>query len=776
MNRLVSVLFGALALLVTVSPLTAQDQQVLENGLIRVTFDQHTGRFQAMPLAGGLQVHNAGVAFQVNGTKVVAGQASRVTVMRERFHDPIGEGQRLVVQYTFTAGVPNVRYELGLYSGKPWLSATAYFPPGDYALGDLSVVEGKIRAASAFRARVYVNSGTTGGNSGVWDLGIKAWSSANLSAWYEPNLEDALCAGFYSFYRASSSVDSQYLAPDEIGMSAVAHYNGYKPQGGELRSESLLLNFGRDPVAMLEQWADAAVKVVHPRFIADTQTSLDSTWYIYGDKITEADTLEQARLLKNSILYGYGIKLFGLGEWQLQRFEPGDLADHFGFGEDQVDRKVLPHELKWLSEQLEQLGFVTAFGANYAYAAPQSTLAKRKVSWVMFNDLSRPDCGYPIDYTDPDAQKWLYDIAHQTTDYKSVVWWDDFDGGPHRGPLHDPTKVMGFEDIREGLKTIRRAIGPDVSMDHFCCGPFFTYVGLADRVRVGEDTRALGDFEGFKAMARQLSTNFMLHQRFWINDPDPVFVGGRDMVHDPGTGPLPPDAADLAEVRMRLQHEVATGSYISLGETPADWDSERLHLLTLALPSYGQAARPLDLFINTPAEVYDLNVKASWDSWHVVMLQNWNNSRKSYDIDFAQLGIPTGRTCLVYRFWDQTFLGEYRRQLSLSAGAREGETYLIREAPAHPWVLSTDMHLTQGGVDLPEVNWDATGCQLTGKAARHAGAEGRVVVYAPEGYHLSSASAPYLVEKQPSGAELIRLDLKFQSATLPWSVSFSALR
>ena len=772
MNKRITALLSAIVFLLAAGPLIAQDEQVLDNGIVRVTFDQHAGSFQAVPLAGGMRLSEAGLSFQVEGKKILGREATHITVKRERFQDPVGEGEKLVVQYAFAAGLPGVRYELSLYAGKPWLSATSYFAPGDYALGDVAVVEGKVRVSSAFKTRVYFNNGSAGGDSGVWDMGVRAWSSANLSAWYEPNLERALCAGFYSFYRASSSVDSQYLAPGMIGISAVAHYHGYKPQGGELRSESLLLDFGQDPVGMLEEWADAAVKVVHPHFIADTRTSLDSTWYVYGDKITEADTLDQARLLKNSILYGYGVKMFGLGEWQLQRFEPGDLADHFGFGEDQVDRKVLPHGLKWLSEQLEDLGFDVAFGANYAYAAPESTIAKRKVPWIMWNDLSRPDFGYPIDYTHPDAQKWLYDIAHQTTDYKAVVWWDDFDGGPQRGPLHDPTKIMGFEDIREGLKTIRRAVGPDVSMDHFCCGPYFTYVGLADRVRVGRDTAALGDFEGFKAMAQQLSSNFMLHQRFWINDPDPVYLGGRDSVHDPGTGPLPPDRANLAEVRMRLQNEVASGSYISLGENLADWDAERLHLLTLVLPSYGQAAKPIDLFLDTPAEVYDLNVKTSWDSWHVVMLQNWNASGKSYDIRFAKLGLDSSKGYLVYRFWDQTFLGEYHDQVTLWAGGRDGETYLIREVPSHPWVLSTDMHLTQGGVELPEVKWEEEEKQLHGIAARHPGAEGNLVVYVPNGYKVKHASGAYQEEQQPSGADIVHLKLVFHDSTTPWSLTF----
>ena len=753
----------------------AQGQEVLDNGLVRIVFDQGTGRFQALPItSGGLKLYDAGPAFQVAARKISTRDATRVEVRRENFEDPLGRGEKLVITYTYAVGVPSLRYELSLYAGRPWVSATAYLERGDYALGDVAVVEAKVNVHSAFKTRAYVNEGSAGGNSGVWQMGMRKWESANLSVWYEPHVEEALGLGFFSFYRAGSSVNSQYLGPNEIGLTAVAHYKGYKPKEAEIRSESALLDFGHDPLLMLEEWADAAVKVVHPQFIHDVQTSDVNPWFIYGDKVSEENTLKECALLKKTILPGYGVKVISTGEWQEQRLGPGDLADHYGFGEDREDNSLYPHGVKWLSSQIEDLGLLVSFGGNYAYAAPESTIAKKHVPWIVWDDRSRIDFGYPIDFTDPEAQKWLYEVAHRTSEYKGALWWDDFDGGPHQGVLHDSTKIMGFEDIREGIKTIRRAVGPTVLIHRVCCGPYFSYVGLADRVRVGDDTHGLGDFEGLKAMARQLAANFMLHQRFWINDPDAVFVGGRNSVHNPGAGPLGADRNTTTEVRMRLQYQVTTGGFITIGENLADLqDPERLRLLTLVLPSYGQAARPLDMFIHTPPEVYDLKVNTAWDTWHVMMLQNWNECDKTYEIRFTKLGLDERRSYLVYRFWDQAFMGEYRGQAELSARRHEGETYVIRETPSHPWVLSTDLHLTQGGVELPDVKWDEGGKALSGVAARHPGADGHVVVYAPSGYSASSASLPYQVEREPSGAEVIRLAVKFQDRTTPWSVTFS---
>jgi len=380
------------------------------------------------------------------------------------------------------------------------------------------------------------------------------------------------------------------------------------------------LNLGKDPLGILEQWADTAVKVVQPRFLRDTETGELNTWFIYGNKVTEEETVRQAKLLRESILWGYGIKVVGPGEWQLQP-PGGDTGDALGSGEEREDPSLFPHGVKGLIERLHSVGLEVNFGANYAYAALGSTLVEKHVPWLVWDDRSQINFGYPIDYTDPQAQKWLYDIAHRARDYNATAWWDDVDGGPTQGTLHDPSKIMQYEDIREGIKVIRQAIGPDVLIERTCCGTYFTYLGLADRVRVGDDSFALGDFEGLKRVARQLAANYMLHQRFWINNPDALFVGGGGAVHNPGGGPVGTDPSTRAEVRMRLQNQLLTGGFVTIGENMADINAERLHWLTLVLPPYGQAARPLDLFVHTPPEIYDLKVKTNWETWHVLMLQ-----------------------------------------------------------------------------------------------------------------------------------------------------------
>ena len=496
---------------------------------------------------------------------------------------------------------------------------------------------------------------------------------------------------------------------------------------------------------------------------------------MYGDQTTQEDTLKQARLLKDSVLPGYGIKIVTTGEWQLQHTKPGDVGDSLGFGENAVDKRLYPDGIKWLVDRIRALGLEASFGANYAYAAPQSALVQKNVPWIVKDDWTRLNFGYPIDFTNPEAQRWLYGLAHRVAEYGAVEWWSDFNGGPTRGKLYDPKEIMGFEDVRQGLRVIRNAVGPHVLMEPACCEQdYFAFVGLVDRARTGQDMVALGNFEGLEAIARQLAGTYMLHQRFWINNSDPLYVGGRDYDHNYGSGPLAADAALRNEVRIRLQLQLTTGSFVTIGQNMEDFDAERMHLLTLVLPTYGQAARPVDMFIHSTPQEYDLPIKTDWDSWHVLVLQNWTDESKRYSIRFSKLGLSDSKRYLVYRFWDQSWVGEFRRGVDLQVADRTGETYAIREVPAHPWVLSTDMHLTQGAVELQGVKFDRASHELTGRASRHVGAEGHVVIYVPRGYTVRSGSGDYSVEKLPSGAAIVRLHLRFKEAAIQWALEFRA--
>ncbi|HWM67930.1 MAG TPA: hypothetical protein VNO35_15175 [Steroidobacteraceae bacterium] len=743
----------------------------LLGGGIQVTADRDRRTFDASADGSSIRLESVGPAIEINGKRLTTADSVSSRAVRQQFEDVIGRGEELVIDYRFAGDLPRLRYEIKRYDGHAWLGVSARLSGGGYRLGDVELISGKIRISNAFEARVYFNTGVAGGGTGVWPLGMRRWNSDTLSSWYSPSRHDSLTLGFYSFQRAATSVTSQYQSYSEIRVSAAAHYNDYQPEQ-ELQTESLLINFAQDPLQALEQWVDASVQVVHPHFNADTRTSVDNTWYAIGDKASADFGLSQAQLLRKTPLFDYGVDFFELGEWQRQRNAPGDYGDALGFGESEVDDTLYPKGVAHLCKAYHDLGFGCSFGANYAYAAHSTSTAAAKPPWLNTNDLSKPFYGYPIDFTHPDAQKWLFDLYHTGAQIDAGWIWSDFDGGPRQGALYDKTKIRGFEDIRAGIQTIRKAVGPTALIHRFCCGPYFTYVGLVDRVRTGDDVRGIGDWLGLQEVVRALASTYMLHGKFWINDPDPLLIGAREYVHNYGAGPIPPDPAIVNEVRMRMMLQVASGSFLTIGENLEDFTPESLQKLTQVLPSYGQAARPLDLFVHTTPEVFDLRVQVPWDTWHVLMLENWNEADKEYPIRFREMGLDENKSYLVFSFWDQRFVGEYRGNVGLRAARHTGETYAIREVPDHPWVLGTNMHLTQGAVELQSVRYDGSSGRLSGTASRHAGAKGQLVIYAPPGFQLRDGSEGASAQRQASGASVITVPLSFAAKAKDWTVRF----
>jgi hypothetical protein len=82
------------------------------------------------------------------------------------------------------------------------------------------------------------------------------------------------------------------------------------------------------------------------------------------------------------------------------------------------------------------------------------------------------------------------------------------------------------------------------------------------------------------------------------------------------------------------------------------------------------------------------------------------------------------------------------------------------------------MHLTQGGVELRDVQYNRSTGSLSGIAERHPGAEGHVVVYVPGGYKILSASGEYREGSHPAEGKIVYLQLNFAKKTVPWSVIF----
>ena len=93
------------------------------------------------------------------------------------------------------------------------------------------------------------------------------------------------------------------------------------------------------------------------------------------------------------------------------------------------------------------------------------------------------------------------------------------------------------------------------------------------------------------------------------------------------------------------------------GDRLYDLDAARLAILTKVLPTYGEAARPLDLFEKDRPELFALPIRTDFGSWWLVGYFNWDEEAEvTRDLVVSRLGLESATPYLAYDFWEQRLL------------------------------------------------------------------------------------------------------------------------
>jgi hypothetical protein len=116
--------------------------------------------------------------------------------------------------------------------------------------------------------------------------------------------------------------------------------------------------------------------------------------------------------------------------------------------------------------------------------------------------------------------------------------------------------------------------------------------------------------------------------------------------------------------------------------------------------------RPLDLFpIFEMRPVWDLKISRPFGQWDVVALFNWQDEDRDISVSLAELGLAEGEY-VGWEFWTATDLGTVLDELSVPVPAHSVRLVSLHGKTDHPQFLSTDRHVTQGGVSLTDCVWE----------------------------------------------------------------------
>jgi hypothetical protein len=277
-------------------------------------------------------------------------------------------------------------------------------------------------------------------------------------------------------------------------------------------------------------------------------------------------------------------------------------------------------------------------------------------------------------------------------------------------------------------------------------GPGVNVIGLVDGCRLSDD--------GFQP--ETLANRSSYEGVVWRNDPDHCDILGSWLMDQNATMPVFGLGAPVS-VRSIVRPaicSIAGGVLMVSDKLEVYKDNQNLEGMKRSAP----------VLPTVPGQLYDASHNAAtwwlqeidrpFDHWFVLSRIQWAQKREkewkfdlkgipAQEVKFADLGLAADRDYLVFEFWSQKFLGKFQSGFTAPAmGTNNGmAVFAIREARAHPWVISTTRHLSQGGVDLTDARWDAASQDLSGKSAVVGGDPYVMTVHLPRGFKLQSAEA-----------------------------------
>jgi alpha-galactosidase len=664
-------------------------------------------------------------------------------------------------------------------------------PAGGLFLGDDPAKDKILENGSNLYLDVMVNLFNAGSRPPApsWLISGKSVSDFSSIIFDAPTGRSAL-AGFLSgeevglisagFERARSGRDGMRRGFSDYGASW--KYRPPLPADRAFESAPLYLDFFADsPFTALTDYGRALGQWTGARpWSGDVPTG----WNSWGEYIHD---INEEVILKNLDFAAARFLPFGM-----KYFQVDDGYSPF-WGDWYADPVKFPHGMKWLADRIREKGMIPGLWIAPFCADTRSRTFREHPEWFLPRRGLIPRFMIEkdmrvLDLTKPEAKEHLRRVIRQyvhewgyqwiKTDFAYYILYYS------RLPETDRTVP---EVYREGMRIIKEEAGPDA----FVLGiglTGFNY-GLVDGQRITLDNMPgwsnergmfswskLAFAQGLVPTARTVARRYWLNYGVWINHPDLIYFNN-DRWPEWGKAPLTFDESLCFASLAGL-----TGGIVKIGDKLVDMTDREVDVTRRLLPVYQATARPLDLFEMETPEKWDQKVKTDFESWDVLGLFNWGENwagreripegTRTIRVDLASLGLDPAVPYLVFDFWNEKFLGEFSGSVGLELAPRTCRVLALRRRPAHPWFLSYNRHLSQGGVELRSVKWDEERKALAGEQDAVPGFEYHVYFYAPENYAAASAKVDGTKAVVERDGEVVNMRFKPDGKRVRWEVVF----
>jgi alpha-galactosidase len=546
--------------------------------------------------------------------------------------------------------------------------------------------------------------------------------------------------------------------------------------GAAVRSERLLVDLagppaGRagPPLEALARYGDALGREMGAR-VPETVTTGWCSWYRFFTTVREEDVLSNLRFLTEH-----------RDELPVEYVQLDD-GYQTGIGDWESINEKFPHGMKWLADRIHEAGFKAGLWFAPFTVGADSALYREHPEWLIRDADGEPVLAiynwnqrcYGLDCTHPEAQAWLERL------FRTVAedWGFDFVkvdfiySGALRGRRHDATQTRA-QAYRRGLEIIRRAVGDRFVLG--CGGLIAPSVGLVDGHRIGPDVaiwwrlppgvplpagrkrhgRAASSFPAAENALRNVLTRSWCHRRLWINDPDCFLARDETTMLTLDQMQMPSTLLTLDEVRTLATATGLSGGIVLDSDNLPAMSPERVAIVSLLLPPWGEAALPLDLFETDMPSLFQLPVERPWESWTLLGVFNWEDVACT-----LKAPLPPGRLH-VFDLWSGQYAGVLSGEAVLPGVPAHGCRLLaLRRVQDRPQVVSSTFHFTQGALEIEDARYDERRRALMLSLRPVAKKEGELVLYAPPNLRPGSVGEGVRVAARPDGLWALALRLE----------------
>jgi hypothetical protein len=481
------------------------------------------------------------------------------------------------------------------------------------------------------------------------------------------------------------------------------------------------------------------------------------SWYCYFFDFNE----EKARRIADfaeTHFKPFGFEYVQLENWQ-QHSDKMPPSDFYQINLT-PDARKFPHGLRAVADMLHAKGlkagmYLVPFGTG------EREFFEQNRDMFLLDKQGKPLsnwCGqYILDPTQPKAREYIRHMVRTMTqdwgyDYLKIDglelggnYSDEFFEKPEvRACMHQPCD----DPLRSIVELLSESMGKSTFL--LACAARSDETGrcpgLVQGARVGTDVFGDGENPSWRAVlhtARVTTNACHLNNIAWYNDPDVLSI----------REPLSLEHARFLSTIVGL-----TGELLFLGDILYELPPERVAMLQKLMPVCD--IYPGHLLRNKQLQpVWNLLIRRPFEQWNVVALFNWEE-KKAAEIRLSaeELDLEPGKEYLLYDFWNNRYLGTLAGDRQFNLPAQTMLLLGVRQKLDRPQFLSIDRHITQGGVCIKDMRYDADTQTLSSVMELPEGHSFSATLYVPKPYKIASVEGN--AEQAGQSGELVTLRVR----------------